>query len=140
MEENVIKKRKTNRFAIFLTVLSFLCLLFTALVLFSTSLILLYYLILFLILMMTLFILILDKEFMALFDGGDETFSFIASLYQYIPYAAGISIGLSALSILTICLSKKTTNKTPMIVINSILIVIAIVILVVPKILKIEMV
>ena len=87
---------------------------------------------------MTLFTLFLNEDFRALFDGGDETFEFIASLYQYIPYAAGISIGLSALSILIISLSKKTTNKVPMIVINSILIVIAIAVLVVPKILKIE--
>lgn len=140
MEDNVIKKRRTNRFAVFLTVLAFICLALIALILLSTYLVVLYYLILVMILFMTLFAFLANKDFMALFAKGDETADIIAPLYQYIPYAAGIAIGLSLLSILIVSLSKKTTNKIPLIVINSIFIVVAIVLLVLPKVLKIEMV
>lgn len=136
MEENVIQKRRTNRFAVFLTVLSFITLLLTVLILLSSYIIILYYVILFCILFMTLFTLIMNKEFMELFSKGEDAGAFIFSLYQYIPYVSGIAAGLNLLSILVICLSKKTTNKTPIIVINCILIVIHIILIIVSIFLK----
>ena len=136
MEDNVIIKKKTNKFAVFLTVLAFIAILFTALILLSSYFIILYYVVLFCILFLTLFTFIMNKEFMDLFSKGDEAGKFIFSLYQYIPYISGIGAGLNLLSILIISLSKKTTNKTPMIVINSILIVIHIIVFIISIYLK----
>ncbi|HEY8444485.1 MAG TPA: hypothetical protein VIL24_06810 [Clostridia bacterium] len=128
---DTLEKRKPNKFAKFLTILGIFAFLGGVVCTLAPFASILYVLVLAVLLIITLGLLLFDDKFRSLFDKSEDFMGKAIKMSEYIPYFAGASIGLCALSFLLLLASKKASHRTSGLVINGVLIFLNIVLIII---------
>ena len=97
-------------------ILQFISLAIMFLGIISFTLVLAYYFVLCMIALCTLFLILFDPEFLALFSAGDGVLNFSMIIASWWKFTAPITLCISTLSIVCLCLDKSKKNIAKIII------------------------